>query len=177
MNESTVGDGQYCMDANVFITCRNVHYFMDTIPSLWNALVEHRQKITLIKPIFDEIDPFTSSHKSMNDQDKWEKYPLRMWLVSNGFYWQPIDNAVRAISLELEREYQTKDKGTGADSNDMLLIAYAKHHGKTIVTYEKKQETDSGMKKSNYKIPAICKEQGVKCITFSEFLRECGISI
>jgi len=56
------------------------------------------------------------------------------------------------------------------------LIAYAKKMKKIVVTFEAKQEQKPD-KKNKYKIPLICKEQNVECITFMEMIRRLGIRI
>ena len=52
----------------------------------------------------------------------------------------------------------------------MTLIAYAKIMDKTVVTFEGEQPQKPG-KKSNYKIPLICREQNVECIDFIKMLQ------
>ena len=80
------------------------------------------------------------------------------------------------MALELGRRYETKEKGKGANKNDMALITYAKIKGYTVVTLEAKQTTIPE-KKSKYKIPLICKKEGVRCIETIEMLREFHIKI
>ena len=102
-----------------------------------------------------------------------------MWLIENNFCGLAIDDKVDEESLTLEKHYQTRnsDQNTGANSNDIKLIAYAKINNKTVVTYETPQEPDPKMKMYNYKIPIICQEQEVARITFVNFLRACSIEI
>lgn len=87
-----------------------------------------------------------------------------------------ISDEVNAVSLDLEREYETDNDSKGAGQIDITLIAYAKLTGKTVVTLEAEQNQKPG-KKFNYKIPLICKEQGVDCITFIDMLDQLDIRI
>ena len=52
-------------------------------------MAENKDEIILIKPIFDEIEPISSSDNGLDITTKRNKYPVRMWLVKNdhlGFY-------------------------------------------------------------------------------------------
>lgn len=155
-------NADYCIDASAIIFAWEVGYPRDIFPSLWPQLAEHRTDMMLIKPIYDQIDPTKSL--------------LRMWMVDNGFDSIPIDGEVEELSLLLEKEYQVREKSEGADGKDIKLIAYAKINNKIVVTEEGKQP-DKPEKKCNYKIPAICDEQKVKCINFIEMIRLLEIRI
>ncbi len=167
---------EYCLDANVFITAWNECYQQSIFPSLWRALAEHHEDIILIKPIYDQIDPFSQSDGNKSLDEKRTKYPLRVWLMENNFNETPIDESVERKSLLLEKEYETNDEPKGADQKDIKLIAYAKLMNKTVVTFENEQ-TSRPRKKSNYKIPLICSEQQVECIKFVEMLKRLDIRI
>lgn len=168
--------GQYCVDASVFITAWDVGYPINVLPSLWEKIAKSKDNIVLIKPIFDEINPISSSERKLSTTEKKEKYPLRMWLEENDFVETLIDSSIEAVSLELEREYKVSDVSKGAGPKDICLIAYAKTMNKTAVTFEAEQKHKPD-KKNNYKIPLICKEQNVECITFIEMIRRLGIRI
>ena len=60
--------------------------------------------------------------------------------------------------------------------NYIALIAYAKYESKTVVTLEAKQ-LQKPEKKCNYKIPLVCDEQQVECISFITMLERLGIEI
>lgn len=166
--------GQYCVDANIFITAWNKDYPPHVFSTLWKQLAQHQSDIVLIKPIFDEIDPILSSDQSLPKDKKKEKYPLRVWMEDNQFTATPIADDVKAISLNLEKEYETNNNPKGANQNDITLIAYAKMEGKTVVTFEGEQP-QKPEKKCNYKIPLVCDEQGVECIIFVKMLDRLGI--
>ena len=94
--------GDYCVDANSFITSWNTVYPVNVFPSLWPQIAKHQ--------------------------------------------------------------------------NDIALIAYAKNESKTVVTLEAQQPQKPG-KKCNYKIPLVCDEQKVDCISFITMLERLGIEI
>lgn len=158
--------GKYCMDANIFIESWRSRYPIERFPSLWDALSNHRNKITIIKPIHDEIEPTSSTNLTT----------VRTWLASNNFLPEEIDSETKNLSIALEKSYQIKTSSRGAGENDMMLIAYAKQHDKTVVTYESLQAVEP-KESYNFKIPLICKKEGVSCINFIGFLSECNIAV
>jgi predicted nucleic acid-binding protein len=170
--------GQYCVDANVFITAwdNKLGYPIGIFPSLWRRLTELKNRIIIIKPIFEEIEPISSSERKISAEEKRRKYPLRAWLEENGFDGTPVEDSIKVASLELEKEYEVRDISKGAGPNDILLIAYAKEMKKTVVTFEAEQK-QKPRKKNNYRIPLICREQKVECITFVEMLSRLNIRI
>jgi len=166
----------YCVDASIFLTAWYVGYPIHILSPLWREIANHKNEIIIIEPIYDEIEPIPSADKKMQIADKKAKYPLRMWLIENGFTETPVDDGVNATSLELERDYETSGISKGAGSNDICLIAYAKVNNNTVVTFESKQP-QKPKKKCDYKIPLICHEQGVDCIDFVEMIDRLGIRI
>lgn len=163
---------RFCLDADSFIETWHVQYKF-SIPEfeqIWEMLVQERRYLTIIKPIFDEIEPVTSG----GSPDKIaEKYPLRTWLEDNGFLEtvEPIPENVERASLELEKKYEIKENGKGAGQNDIRLIAYAQHIGGCVVTMEREQPQEP-KKLSSYRIPLICRKEEVGCCKFVEMLEE-----
>lgn len=168
--------GQYCVDANIFITAWYAGYPVQIFPSLWQQIAEAKEEIIIIKPIFDEIEPISSSEKKLSMQEKRNKYPLRVWLNENQFSEVPLNEDVNSLSLELERTYEIHDTSKGAGQIDITLIAFAKIFNKMIITLEGEQK-QKPKEKYNYKIPLICNEQGVECINFVEMLTKLNIKI
>ena len=169
---------KYCLDANIFITAWEENHPFDIFPGLWPQLAESKDKVVLIKPIFDEIELCNSNdRKKLTPAEPKEKYPLRNWLEENQFEATKTDKGqINETALTLEIIYETKDKGKGASKNDIMLIAYAKEEDNTVVTMESPQ-SQKPAKLSNYKIPLICGEQGVECIRFIDLLRELEIQV
>ncbi|MBU0699872.1 DUF4411 family protein [bacterium] len=166
----------YCVDANIFITAWYINYPINIFPSLWEKIANKKDEIILIKPIFDEIEPISSSDHKLEIAEKRTKYPIRMWLIENGFTETSIDDDINKTSLELEKAYEINDISKGADNKDILLISYAKEKNKTVVTLEGNQP-QKPKEKYNYKIPLICQEQKVKCIDFVQMIGGLGIRI
>ncbi len=170
-------NGQYCVDANIFISAWEKDYPFSVFPTLWRELSEHRTDIILIRPIFDEIDPISSSDQQKLSQDqKKAKYPLRMWLIGNDFSATAIDGKLERHSLSLEKKYEISSESKGASQNDIRLVAYAAINQRTVVTLESKQQQIPD-RKSNYKIPLICNKENVECIDFIGLLKRCDIRV
>ena len=160
----------YCLDASALIEAWGSVYPPAVFPTLWQQLKRHKDKLTIIKPILDEIKP---GHGG-----------LREWLDSNGFSAtekatsqkaKEVADCLRALKNKYETPLQgTKTKGAGA--TDMELIAYSKINHKTVVTQESRQK-ENPSKKRNYKIPLVCDKEEVVCITFIEMLEELGVKI
>lgn len=168
--------GSYCVDANIFITAWHVNYPIKILPSLWKEIANKKEEIILIKPVFDEIEPISSPDNELNIEKKRTKYPVRMWLIENGFTETLIDDDINKTSLELEKTYEINDISKGVGSKDILLISYAKEKNKIVVTLEGNQ-TQKPKEKYNYKIPLVCQEQQVKCFNFIEMIEGLGIKI
>ena len=169
-------NGQYCVDANIFITAWYKSYPIDIFSSLWEQISKCRNDIILIKPIFNEIEPISPSDKKLSKEKKIAKYPLRIWMEENRFDATEINDDTSSESLALEKKYEIHSESTGAGQNDITLIAYAKIMGKTIVTFESEQP-QKPVKKNKYKIPLICQEQNVECIDFIKMLQKLGIRV
>ena len=164
----------YCLDANIFIGPWERDYPQSIFPTLWEKISEHKESFIVIKNIFDEIDPLSSTPKG----EEWKKkHPLRAWLIDNHVNPVPITKEVEAKSLLLEQKYQIKSGVTkGASQNDMILVTYAKENQKVLVTLESRQNSSS-FQKHNYKIPLICQKEEVECINYVDFLGRLEISI
>lgn len=168
--------GEYCVDANIFITAWYISYPPRIFYPLWNQIAQHRADIVLIKPVYDEIEPIPSSDRKLAMDKKREIYPLRVWLEESRFAVPDISNEVNALSLDFERKYETDNESKGAGQTDITLIAYAKEMNKTVVTLEAEQP-QKPKEKYNYRIPLICQEQKVDCINFITLLDQLDLRI
>ena len=61
------------------------------------------------------------------------------------------------------------------DPADPYLVVYAKHYGCTVVSDETSKTTKRGRRAKRDYLPDVCPQEGVRCITFDQFLTECGI--
>ncbi len=165
----------FCLDANALITPWYILYPPKIFPTLWEELAKRRGSFIIIKPIFDEIEPYPGGHKPNTTHPD---CPLRNWLINKDF--KPElnlgGNEMHNTLFALEKNYDTRRTEQGIGKNDAHLIAYAKVHGNSVVTYEEIQD-NAPREKRNYKIPLVCKTEGVACITFIKMLEELGVRI
>jgi hypothetical protein len=159
---------RFYVDTNCFITAWYIYYPPSVFASLWEQLVEKKDLIVLIKPIFDEIEK-PSSPKELKDNP--ERFQLRSWLVGNTFPVYEVSDEIRMLSLNLEMKYEVTNFSTGANQNDITLISCSINNDGIVVTYESDQP-EKPRKKGKYKIPLICREEGVGCITFVQMLQK-----
>ena len=167
---------EFCLDADVLITGWNVTYPPRIFNPLWDRISINAATIAIIEPVYREIDPIATQHRKLTKDEQKKLYPLRIWLEETPFQIAAPDDESNLLSLTMEREHEVGDVTKGASQNDITIIAYAKTHGLTVVTLERKQKQRPG-KRSNYKIPLICSDKGVQCITFIELLDRLGITI
>ena len=165
---------KYCIDANVFITAWHMTYPHHMFPTLYRKMEPVvRDRTVIIKPIFDEIENFSIPEGKNPEKEK----PVRTWLTDKvGIEAAAVNAQVEQLSLELQREYEIGPATKGASKQDITLIAYACLNEHTVVSLESEQH-QKPQRPSKYKIPLICKEQNVECITFVDFLDECGIQV
>jgi len=163
---------RYCVDSNIFITSWNKNYPPDLFSGVWSGLSSKKDQLVLIKPIFDEIDrPVDGDEKMMSPEAFRRKYPLFHW-ARNHLDASPLDEGAGNLAAELRDRYDAGRGGSGVGLNDIMLVACAKHHGYPVVTLEKEQP-NRPFQKNRYKIPAICKAEGVRCLnSFVDLLRD-----
>ncbi len=189
----------YTLDANFFITIATIHYPMSIFPALYEQLKEKLPACsTVLQVMLQEIkykeadDPESTevreesaitsvNKKSYNYSESIRS--LKTWIESVGVSGVKIkDNSTdREIYNSLISNYEpdVSDKKS-ISANDLRMIAYAKENNITVVTYEKYQSpnTKNDIKQKNrYKIPLVCHEEGVRCITAVEYFAELGIRI
>lgn len=166
----------YCLDANVFITAWHESHPPEIFPTLYKKMEDILpEKIILIKPIFDEIEPLPSGKPSRRKMKI--NCPVRLWLQeAMHIKATPINADVKKKALKLKDKYETDDNSQGAGETDIDLIAFASLNNHTVVTLEAEQKQIPG-KKRNYRIPLICKKENVRYINFVEMLRQCDIRV
>lgn len=164
----------FCLDANVFITAWYRSYPPRIFGPIWKGLANETERIGFIRPVYDEIDTIQAQHRHLPRTVIADLYPLRNWIDENPFRVTELDGHVEKLSIKLEMEYEVGEDTKGAGENDIRLIAYSMISGETVVSLEVDQK-QAPTKRSKYKIPIICREQGVRCIGFVELLDELGI--
>lgn len=141
------------LDANVFITAKNLYYSFDVFPAFWDWLDEQAEAGTLASTdlVFEELAA---------QQDE-----LAMWAKVREDSIFHVDSTRQAVTNQIPRLGQwMNDIGFRAyvqeefmDGADPFLIAAALVGGDTVVT----AETFEPQRRSKVKIPNACHGLGV----------------
>lgn len=151
----------YLLDANVFISAKNLHYGFDFCPAFWDWLVrEHNTgKVRSIEKVGDELTA---------GQDE-----LAQWAVGlpDGFFLKPDATAIPALSdvaewVTSQPNYSPAAKNTFLQIADYYLVAQALAGGHVVVTHERPNNSVHVVK-----IPNVGLGVGVTCISPFEMLR------
>lgn len=155
----------YCLDANVLIEAWNGYYSMPLCPSYWEVLQQLGKSSQIFLPdnVAEEIT------RTQDELSKWlagSAIPIRKNTAGAGL-------ALRNIYAADERHERLVDNIRGRSLADPWVIAHALETGACVVTKEK-LTLESNAKR--VRIPDVCRNMGVRCITDFEFLREAGVS-
>ena len=150
----------YLLDANVFISAKNLHYGFDFCPAFWDWLIREHQagKVYSIERVGDEL---------LAGDDE-----LAEWTRDRGGdFFIPPDATLFAALSEVSswatgQGYDQAAVSTFFQVADYYLIAQAYAGQHTVVTHERA----SGSKRK-IKVPDACIGLGVKCVTPYEMLR------
>lgn len=172
-----LGDNKkYCLDANFFITIYTVHYLRTVFPGLYTEL---GQKIpatsVVLKEIHDEIKVNPDATGKIHTQ---MIIDLKSWIEQSNIEREKLDtnDTVFTTHRKLINHYQPNEEDPKSISeNDLLIIACAKEYKLTVVTYESVKTNNRPGKIERSKIPLICEQNEVNCITAIEYFQELGI--
>lgn len=96
---------------------------------------------------------------------------LSKWLSSRKqFFREPTDEIQTCVRDILTTHSGLLSLTKNRSGADVWVIAQAKVSRGAVVTYEQWDP-----KRKNIKIPDVCNDLGVRCLTFVDFLRDCGI--
>lgn len=150
----------YLLDANVFITAKNVHYGLDFVPAFWDWIDAGTTAGVLfsIAPIKRELDAGSDE--------------LSAWANARKSLFVEVDAATAPSFVALtawvtSSEYTPAAKSTFLGNADYQIVAYAHAHNCVVVTHEK-PEPNSYKK---IKIPDACNAFGVSYVTPFQMLR------
>lgn len=150
----------YLLDANVFISAKNLHYGMDFCPAFWDWLVHaHRNGLVgSIEKVGDEIAA------GADELSEWTEG------LDDGFFRGPNTNTLAA--LQRVSQWVTSNGYDPAAINDFLggadyyLISEAFAGRHTVVTHERPSDSVKRIK-----IPNVCLGLRVKVVSPFEMLR------
>lgn len=150
----------YLLDANVFISAKNLHYGFDFCPAFWEWLMREDQAGVgySIERVGDEL------LAGADDLARWAR-------GRGGDFFLPPDAALLPALAEVStwatgQGYDQAAVSTFYQAADYYLVAQAHAGQHTVVTLE----IASGSRR-NIKIPDACIGLGIKCVTPYEMLR------
>ena len=150
----------YVLDANVFISAKNLHYGLDFCPAFWDWLVENNAagRVFSIEKVGDEV-------LALADE-------LSVWAGARGtgFFLRPDAAAVPSLGTvsawATGQRYEPAAVNTFLQVADYYLVAQALAGGHTVVTHEIPSASTRKIK-----IPDACIGLNIKCMTPYEMLR------
>ncbi|ADG81940.1 DUF4411 family protein [Thermincola potens] len=150
----------YCIDTSALLHGWKRDYPPDIFKSLWDNLTELGQSNNLISP--DEV----LLELKRGDDD------LCAWMEEREYIFIEPDEEAQKVVAEIVNRFpdfvpEESHDGVWADP---YVIAVAKVKNATVVTGEK--AVGPGAKRP--KIPNICQELGIECITLLELIRREG---
>ncbi len=150
----------YLLDANVFISAKNLHYGFDFCPAFWDWIVASNAKggVFSIEKVGDEV-------LALGDE-------LSTWADARGagFFLRPdadVFPALAVVSVWASGQgYEPSAVSTFLQVADYYLVAQALAGRHTIVTHEVPSASTRKIK-----IPDACIGLDIKCMTPFEMLR------
>jgi hypothetical protein len=150
----------YLLDANVFISAKNLHYGFDFCPAFWDWIIARNAsgQVFSIEKVGDEV-------LALGDE-------LSVWADARGagFFLRPdagVFPALAAVSAWASgQRYEASAVSTFLQVADYYLVAHSLAGQYTVVTHEVPSASTRKIK-----IPDACIGLGIKCMTPFEMLR------
>lgn len=152
---------QFLLDANTYIQAKNQYYGFDICPAYWEWL-----DVQFSNGHMASIDFIARELKAGNDElVDWVKERPEHFIDNDDEETQGVFGQI--VGYVMEGDFNSKNRDDFLAGADPWIIAKAKTMGSVIVTHEAR--VVPGTKK--VKIPNLCREFGIECITTFEFLR------
>lgn len=150
----------YSFDTSAFIEGLR-HYPFDVAESLWDHLDKLGQTGTVVaqQEVLEEI---VKKHDGLSEWLKKRRH----------FFREPTDEVQICVRRILKTHPRLLSLAKNRSGADVWVIAQAQISQGAVVTYETWDP-----KRKNIKIPEVCSDLGVRCLTFVEFLRDRGIQL
>ncbi len=151
----------YLLDANVFITAKNLHYGFDFCPAFWDWIVREHEagKVFSIEKVRDDL---------LAGQDS-----LADWAAGlpGAFFQKPDATTIPALAriaswVNEQPNYSAAAKSIFLQIADYYLVAQALAGRHVVVTHEKPENS-----RHRVKIPSVCLGLSVQYMTPFEMLR------
>ena len=150
----------YLLDANVFISAKNLHYGLDFCPAFWDWLADRNaaEDLFSIEKVGDEVQAVA---------DELSEWAARL---GEGFFLRPdatVFPSLATVSTWASGQgYEAAAVSTFLQVADYYLVSHAHAGEHTVVTHEVPSASTRKIK-----IPDACIGLGIKCMTPFEMLR------
>lgn len=158
---------KYLLDSNVFIQSKNLYYGFDFCPAFWEFLINENDKgnIASIEKVAEEL------HKQEDGLSEWAKDRKKTFFLSPcPIVMSKLPTVSECVNSRKKRDYSQSSINKFLNGADYWLIAHALTKECIVVTSEKGVQLDS----KKVKIPDVCSEFNLHCITPHEMLRNEG---
>lgn len=153
---------RYLLDSNTYIQAKNQYYGMDICPAYWDWLDKQFASGEL-----GSIDMIGRELKDGNDElAQWAKDRPKHFVANDDEATQKVFTEI--VTSVMNGSYNSGNRDNFLAKADPWIIAKAKSIGATVVTHE---AVVSSAKKV-VKIPNICHEFEVPCISTFQLLRD-----
>lgn len=147
----------YCIDTSALMDAWARWYPRDVFPTLWDNLDSLIEDGRLI-----------SSEEVLQELERKEGDALHQWARHRSRLFAPLDEGIqRAVSVIMANHPRLVDGRTGKSYADPFVIATAQVRKSTVVTGERPTGNPN-----RPKIPDVCKRLGIRCISFTDLIRQ-----
>ncbi|MBI9051165.1 MAG: DUF4411 family protein [Anaerolineaceae bacterium] len=167
---------RFCIDSSVYITAQRTYYAFDIAESFWNAL----EDLATNKIILSPIAAYIEIQKGKDQLAEWTKIWKKELFIEPDFNVnRELTKVADYVNTNYMDQHWISDFLSGADP---WVIAQASAHNLIVVTMENQKSSEERDKTINkirgkIKIPNVCAQFDVQCITTFEFMRENNIKL
>ncbi len=149
----------FCVDTSGWLDGWHRYYPRDVFPSLWQNIEDRVSGYEIIAS--EEV--YVEVQKKDDDLHEWMKQRKFMLIPAN-------ESIQRRVAEILARYPRLVDTLKGRSQADPFVIATAVETGSIVVTGE------SFGSATKPRIPFVCQQLGIRCITFLDMIRELNLA-
>jgi len=159
----------YLLDANVLISAHDLHYPLDRIPQFWTWILAMAATGTVKLPyeIYNEIAISTGD---LGDWIKTPDHSKKLKLSAQ------IDPAILQRIINEGYAPDLNESELDQIGQDPFLVAYALPMA-PAVTIVTREVSKPRKQRQNRKVPDVCAQFGVRCLSDFQFFRELDFKI
>ena len=166
---------RYLLDSNIYLNFYERYYQLNVFPTFWSSFVPIiNAYVDIPKIVLEE------NHQSPWFSE-WVNVNYKLPVINHKTYVAEWGNIMNHIHLHdcYKDSALSSDRGWGNEKiADPWIIAIAQKENLTIVTDEKKNPNLSNINPSKAaKIPDVCADLGIRCITMNQFFQEIQLVI